>query len=200
MSGRLGAVLLVASLAALTGCGSTVAASGGGTSGTPSVTAVPVPAPSGPSTGLTAIQGRVTGLPAGRRATVHLEIWPLEDDTEVGEAVDMASTPEVTTDAEGRWSVTLDPADLDRKHFSRQRSYVNVDVSVRAGDVGTVWGVPLWFLAADGVWRSDQYATVDDRVVDVAMDLGAGTLTATSSVGERQTQDLLVLPFTPRPD
>ncbi|QKE82742.1 hypothetical protein [Arthrobacter sp. NEB 688] len=194
MARRLGALLLGLSLTALAGCGSTSATAGA--DGTAPVPRTLAPAPAGPSTGLTAIQGTVLGLPDGERATVHLEIWPADDDTKVGEAVDIRSTPEVETDPSGHWSVAIDPSDLGRKYFSTKSPVLNVDVAVRAGDVGASWSVPLWFLVADGVWRSDQYATIDDRVVDLTMDLAAQQVTTTSSVGESETQALPVMPFT----
>ncbi len=183
-----GATAGVGAVLALAGCGQSPATP----SPTVSVSAAPAAAAalSGPKTGDLLVQGTLRGLePGPDAATVRVELWPHDDDTEVGEAVDLWESEPVTVDAAGHWAVEVDPSALPSKFLSPDRPYVNFDLVVLAGATGTQWSTTAWLTDEGDVWRSEG-ATVGDRVIDLSMDFGTRQITLTDSLGEATTSPL----------
>jgi len=168
--------LVLAGLISLASCG--------GSSGD---TAKPVPT-AGPETGDLLVRGVVTrdDKPVAK-AKVWLDLWPEDEDAEVGEIIDLWSSKAVTTDSDGRYGLRLDPQHLTSTYFNGD--YLNFDLHVFSSGKSATWSSTVTLIERQ-LWRSDEQSLPGDPVVAMSLDLGKPSITITNSNGDREKGEL----------
>jgi hypothetical protein len=129
----------------------------------------PSDAQGGPVSG-TLLMGTVTdadGPVADTRILVSL--WPAEDDTEVGEDVDLFSVKPVRTDEHGRYAVVLSLADVPPRYLLSRR-IANFDIWLKDAGVAPLSTSARYSRGAS--WWVDVFGGRHDgpKTIDFALD------------------------------
>jgi hypothetical protein len=151
--------------------------------------------PAGPATGDLFLVGTVTAngepLPGAR---VYLSLTPEDDDTAPGTKVDSWQSEPDMTNADGRFSISIDPDQPPARYWPTSRNFLNFELMVGADGELATWGSTLWLLPDELVWRTQQ-AGLDDRVMDVSLDMAEETIEVTDSEGNTESAELAVTPI-----
>lgn len=102
-------------------------------------------------------------------AQVRLTLWPEDDDTPEGGTVDTRVEDAVTTDDDGRFVASLDPAELPSRYFNGD--YLNFDLDVWNDTKLGHWSSTV-HLVEQRFWRQDEQERVADDALSVDFDLG----------------------------
>ena len=187
VTGLAAAVLVAATSAACTDDGARDEATGNASS----TEATPA---GGPDTGHLFLTGTVTdGGEPQPEVRVWLTLHPESDDIPPGTTVDTWDSKPVTTDTDGRYTITLDPDAVPGKYFPTSHEYLNFQLLAATDEHLATWHSTLWLAGRPQVWRTQQ-STADDRVSDMSLDLGEETITVTDSQGDAETDELPVGP------
>ncbi len=148
------------------------------------------PSDDGPSTpaAATLVTGTVTDAdgPMGN-TLVRVSLWPEEDDTEVGETVDLLSVEPVRTDDQGRYAVVLPVADVPAEYLLDRR-IANFDLWLEDAGVAPLSASARWSRAAG--WWIDVFDDHGAAPKTIDFDLDSMTATERSADG-RETWPLI---------
>jgi hypothetical protein len=125
-----------------------------------------------------------------RGAQVYVELASTED-VKDGHVVPTWDTKCVTTDADGRYSVRLDPDEIPGKFFEAVDT-LNFDLDVIVGKHFASWGSTLYLVGRPQVWRSEE-ARVGDTVMDMSLDFSSRRVTTTDSDGHKTREHFLLM-------
>lgn len=154
------------------------------------------PATAGPDSEHLVVNGTVTrGDSPVAGATMTLTLWPEDvSDVKVGEAVDTVDVAEATTDGDGRYVLTVDPAELSSRYFNGE--VLNFEIYLSVDDQLALWSSPVWLVDED-YWRSDDRALVGDTVMDISYELDGPSILLTDSFGDTTTDELTMMDARP---
>ena len=126
---------------------------------------------------------------------VWFQLWPENaDDIKEGESVDMWDSTPVTTDADGRYALRLDPDELTSAYFGGD--FLNFDLNMYTDGKGATWGSTVSLVQRE-VWRTDEQSLVGDPVLTMSADVGTSKITLVDSRGDRETGDLTMMAMPP---
>lgn len=148
---------------------------------------VPV-ATAGNASGLLLAHGTVVrgGEPL-EKATVVLQAMPVTSAADVDGGAQRWSAPAATTDAEGRWQLRVDPAEIPEEYFPTSHSFLEFDLVFGDGAGLAVWRGTVYLRTRPDLWRTEG-AGPPDGVLRVDVDLESGAIAATDSRGEPITE------------
>ena len=99
----------------------------------------------------------------------------------------------MTTTADGRYAIRIDPLELPSKYLGVDSHFLNFELMFVAEKQLGIWGSTLWLLKDPRVWRSEG-ASHGDAVVSLTYDLGRSRLTTTDSTGEVTLDKFSLMP------
>ena len=111
-------------------------------------------------------------------ASVVLQATPVTDAADDGVGQVRWSAPAVTTDADGTWTLTLDPVDVPPSYLPTGRSFLEFDLVFGDGTHLAVWHGTVFRRSGPDCWRTEG-AGPRDGLLQVDADLGTGEVTAT---------------------
>jgi hypothetical protein len=115
------------------------------------------------------------------------------ENLKVGERVPTWETDPVTTGDDGTWAVSIDPDSVPSTYFPAGQESLNFELEVQTRTRVAMWWLTASLVKPIQVWRSDEEARPGDAVLEIALDLGAKTITLTDSHGKRQRASLVVM-------
>lgn len=138
--------------------------------------------------GATLVRGTVTDADGPVADTlVRVTLWPEEDDTEIGEAVDLFAVEPVRTDERGRYAVLLPVADVPSEYLLNRR-IANFELWLDDAGVAPLSASARWSRATG--WWIDVFD--DHGAAPKTIDFDLGSLTATErSADGRETWPLV---------
>ncbi|RNL61345.1 hypothetical protein EFK50_18490 [Nocardioides marmoriginsengisoli] len=141
----------------------------------------------GPESGDLLAHGVVTsdGEPVAD-AKVVLQVNPAGSASTPDVPVERWSAPAVSTDAEGRWELRLDPADLPVEYYPETYSFLEFQLVFGDGSRLATWAGGVYRRTDPDVWRTEG-ANPPDGVLRVDVDLDSGDVVATDSKGEKSS-------------
>lgn len=125
-------------------------------------------------------------------AQVVATLWPENDDSEVGDLIEMFDVDDAVTRADGSFTLYLDPDDVPTRYFGGDRSYVNFDFRVFDDGEFATWGSTLHPVGSPQTWRTEGGAVAADAPLEMHLDLEKQRITMVDSYGESTSSDLPV--------
>lgn len=121
---------------------------------------------------------------------VQVRLWPSLDEAEVGERIDVKELRPVSTDAQGRYVVTLPVEDVPAKYLmsGRTMNFAVMLIDPLIAEISTSARYPR-----DSEWWVDAFAGRDTGPKTLDFDLGAMRATETDGDGDVQKWPILRL-------